>query len=122
MVATYNITGTIEINLPEEIIEKFNAAKSEVMKKKILELYFYNALWGCGLAGMNELSYDVDFDNVSIESDWNKYPGSIVDLDKNDPHGSPLGIWVDDVPTTQREVVENAMNEIANRKSNKKIN
>ncbi len=103
MVATFNITGTIKINLPEEIIEKFNATKPEVMKKQILEIYFHNALWGCGLAGFNELNYDVNFDNVSIESDWNKYPGSIVDLDKNDPIGSPLGIWVDDTPITQNE-------------------
>lgn len=120
MVATFNITGTIEINLPEEIIKKFNSQKSEVMKKKVLELYFYNALWGCGLAGLNELDYDVDFDNVSIVSDWNKYPGSIVDLDKNDPVGSPLGIWVDDTPTTQKEVVENTMNEIGNRKKQRR--
>lgn len=120
MVATFNITGTIEIDLPEEIIEKFNSQKSEAMKKHILEEYFYDVLWGCALAGNNELDYNVGFDNIEIESDWNKYSGSIVDLDENDPHGSPLGIFVENIPTTQTEVVENTMNEIGNRKTNKK--
>lgn len=120
MVATFNITGTIEIDLLEDVIEKFNSQKSEIMKKHVLEEYFHDVLWGCALAGKNELSYDVDFNNVSIESDWNKYPGSIVDLNKNNPYGSPLGICVDNTPTTQTEVVENTMNEIANRKTNKK--
>jgi hypothetical protein len=120
MVATFNITGSIEIDLPEDIIEKFNLQKSETMKKHVLMEYFYNALWGCSLAGKNELDYNVNFDNVEIETDWSKYPGSIVDLNKNDPHGSPLGICVDNTPTTQKEIVENTMKDIANRKSNKK--
>ena len=120
MIATFNITGSIEIDLPEEIIEKFNSQKSETMKKHVLEEYFHDALWGCALAGKNELDYDVDFNNVFIEKDWSKYTGSIVDLDKNDHLGCPLGIWVDNYPTTKKEVVENTMNEIGNRKSNKK--
>lgn len=120
MIAIFNVTGSIEIDLPEEIIKKFNSQKSETMKKHVLEEYFNDALCGCALAGKNELDYNVDFNNVFIESDWNKYPGSIIDLDKNNPHGSPLGIWVDDTPTTQKEVVENTLQEIANRKSNKK--
>lgn len=120
MVATFYITGSIEIDLPEEIIKKFNSQKSEAMKKHVLEEYFHDALWGCALAGKNEMDYNVDLSNVCIECDWRNYPGSIVDLDKNDPHGSPLGIYVDDIPTTTKEVVENTMNEIGKRKSNKK--
>ena len=120
MTATFNITGSIEIDLPEEIIEKFNSQKSETMKKHILEEYLHDALWGCALAGKHELDYNVDFTNVEIEKDWNKYPGSIVDLDRYDPHGSPLGIWVNDYLTTLKEETENILNEIVNRKSNKK--
>lgn len=115
MTAKFNITGSIEINLPEEIIEKFNSAKSEVMKKHVLELYFHNALWGCGLAGKNELDYDVDFNNVYIERDWDKYPGTICGLDINEL-GCPLAIWVDDYPTTNKEIIDNTIKEIANRK------
>lgn len=117
MVATFNITGSIEIDLPEEIIEKFNSQKSETMKKHVLEEYLHDALWGCALAGKHELDYNVDFTNVEIEKDWDKYPGSIVYLDL---HGSPLGIWVNDYPTTLKEETENTLNEIVNRKSNKK--
>ena len=76
--------------------------------------YFYKALDGCSLAGFNELDYNVDFGDVHIENDWNKYPGSIVDLDKNDPNGSPMGIFVDDTPITQIEVVENTMKILEN--------
>jgi len=120
MTATFNITGSIEIDLPKEIIKKFNSQKSETMKKHVLEEYFHDVLWGCALAGENELDYNVDFSNVIIEKDWNKYPESIVDLDKNDPYGSPLAIWVDNYPTTEMEIVENTMNEIGKRKANKK--
>ena len=96
----FNIKGSIEIDLPEEIIEKFNEQCLEVMKKRVLEEYFHDALWGCALSGKRELGYKVDFGNVEIEKDWNKYPGTICDLDRNDSHGSSLAIWVDNYPTT----------------------
>lgn len=120
MVATFNITGTIEIDLPEEIIEKFNSQKSETMKKHVLAEYFHDALWGCALAGKHELDYNVDFDDVLIDRNWDKYAGSIVDLDRNDPYGSPLGILIENIPTTQKELVDNTLEDIAKRKSNKK--
>ena len=100
MKAIFNIKGSIEIDLPEEIIDKFNEQRLEAGKKHVLEEYFHDALWGCNLAGKHELGYYVDFGNVEIEKDWNKYPGTICDLDRNDPHGSSLAIWVDNYPTT----------------------
>lgn len=44
MTATFNITGSIEIDLHEEIIEKFNSQKSDTMKKHVLEEYLHDAL------------------------------------------------------------------------------
>ena len=120
MTATFNIKGSIEIDLPEEIIEKFNSQRSETMKKCVLQKYFHDVLCGCALAGKHEFDYKVDFDNVEIENDWNKYAGSIVDFDKNNSNGSPLAIWVDNYPTTKKEIIESTIKEIGKRKTNKK--
>ena len=68
MTATFNIKGSIEIDLPEEIIEKFNSQRSETRKKRVLQKYFYDVLCGCALAANHEFGYKVDFDNVEIEN------------------------------------------------------
>ena len=36
MIVTFNIKGSIEIDLPEEIIEKLNEQRLEAMKKRVL--------------------------------------------------------------------------------------
>ena len=61
MKAIFNIKGSIEIDLPEEIIEKFNEQRLEAGKKHVLEEYFHDTLWGCSLAGKRELGYYIDF-------------------------------------------------------------
>lgn len=45
MKAIFNIKGSIEIDLPQEIIEKFNEQHLEAGKKHVLEEYFHDALW-----------------------------------------------------------------------------
>lgn len=120
MIVRYNITGSIEITLTNEEIFQYNKCHSETMKKAYLEEVLKERLSGCSLTAHHELDEDIDFDNVYIEKDWNKYPGSICDLDKNDPYGSPLGIFVENIPITYKEEIESSLNEIGNRKVNKK--
>lgn len=121
MVVTYHIEGTIELDLNKYDIQGLNGQKSESLKKAFLEEVLKKKLEGCALAGENELDINIDFSNVQVAKDWSKYPGSIVDLDKNDPVGSPLGIYIEDnIPTTYDEATTMAMIEIGRRKKNKK--
>ena len=41
MKAIFNIKGSIEIDLPEEIIDKFNEQRLEAGKKHVLKEYFH---------------------------------------------------------------------------------
>ena len=121
MVVTYHIEGTIEVDLSKEEIKELNTNKSETMKKAYLEKVLESKLKTCSMTAEHELDVKVDFDNVYIKKDWKQYPGSIVDLDRNDPYGSPLGIYIeDDIPTTYEEMIDNTMIEIGKRKKNKK--
>lgn len=120
MIATFNITGSIEINLVEEQIQKLNSIKSETLKKSYLEEILKEKLNWCSITMKHEHDDEIDFDNVEVEKDWNKYSGSICDLDKHDPCGSPLGIYVENIPTTVSEETEQMISEIGNRKKNKK--
>jgi len=118
MIVKYKVEGYIEVDLNEDEIRQFNEKKSETMKKAYLEEVLKYKLYNCSMTTEHEINDIINFDNIEIEKDWNKYPGTICDLDRNES-GSPLAIWTDNYPTTEQEIVENTMNEIGNRKIRK---
>ena len=120
MIVTYNIKGSIEIELTDEEIYQYNTKLSETSKKSYLEEVLKDRLIFCSQASKHEFDEVIDFDDVYVEKDWKKYGGSIVKLNRNDPYGSPLGIYVEDIPTTDKEEIESVLKEIGNRKINKK--
>ena len=120
MIVTYNIKGSIEIELTDEEIYQYNTRLSETSKKYYLEEVLKDRLTTCSHASKHEFDEVIDFDDVYIEKDWKKYGGNIVKLNRNDPYGSPLGIYVEDIPITDKEEIKSTLEEIANRKTNKK--
>ena len=120
MIARFNVTGFIEVDLSKEEIKELNQYKAETTKKAYLNDILRHKLNICSMTADHELNVKVDFENLYVEKDWNKYGGSIVDLDKNDPYGSPYGIYLENIPTTYVEEVESTIKDIGNRKKNKK--
>ena len=118
MVVTYHIEGTIEVDLSKEEIKELNSNKYETMKKAYLEKILESKLKTCSMTAEHELDVKVDFDNVYIKKDWDRYAGNMKA--KNEQYGSPLGISIEGISTTPYEEYENAMIEIGKRKKNKK--
>lgn len=116
MMVKYKIEGFIEVDLNDDEIRQLNGKKSETMKKAYLDEVLKYKLYNCSMTAEHELNDIVNFDDLNIVSDWNKYPGTICDMDRNEP-GSPLGIWVENYPSTNKEIVDNTMKEISERKS-----
>ena len=114
MIAKFKVEGEIEIELNNADIQRFIQFKSELMKKDFLEELFYKKLNDYSEIVRNEIDASVDFDNLFIVRDWDKYAGNM--RHKKEMYGSPLAITIENTPITNKEVVETTMNEIANRK------
>ena len=114
MIVKYKVEGTIEVDLNEDEIQEFNTHKSETMKKAYLEEVLKYKLYNCSMTAEHELDDIIDFENMHIIKDWDKYAGNM--RAKNEQYGSPLAITLDDFPTTSEEVLENTMEEIGERK------
>ena len=113
MIVKFKVEGEIEIDLNKEDIKNLETNKSETMKKAFLEELLYKKIAGCVLAGENELDINIDFNNLFVVNDW-KYAGNMKA--KNELYGSPLAITLDKFPTTDKEISENTMKEISERK------
>ena len=123
MIVTYNITGTIDITLTDEEKFQLDQKKTESCKKFYLEEVLENRLYNLELASSNEFNEHINFDNLYVESDWDKHAKKCKELiqdPKIDPYGSPLGIYVEDIPITELEELESTLHEISKRKFNKK--
>jgi len=118
MVVKYKVSGVIEIDLDKEEIKEFQTQQSETMKKEYLNELLHNRLRGCETTLEGELSQNINFDELYVESDWDRYAGNMKS--KNELYGSPLGISIEGISTTPYEEYENAMYEIGKRKRNKK--
>jgi len=114
MIVKYKVEGFIEVDLNDDEIRQLNEKKSETMKKAYLEEVLKYKLYNCSMTAEHELDDIVNFDDLFIARNWDKYAGNM--LSKNEMYGSPLGIWTDNYPTTNKEIVENTMKEIGKRK------
>ncbi len=114
MVIKYKVEGEIEIDLNKYQIEEFQSMHSETAKKAYLEKLFQEQLQWAAETLECELDRKINFDNLYITRDWDKYAGNMKA--KNEQYGSPLAITLDDFPTTDKEVVDNTMEEIGERK------
>lgn len=115
MVVKYKVEGIIEVDLDKEEIRELNTKQSETMKKAYLEEVLKYKLYNCSMTAEHELDDIVDFENLHIVKDWDKYAGNM--MTKNEQYGSPLAITLDDFPTTVKESSDKAMEEIAERKT-----
>ena len=115
MVVKYKVEGIIEVDLNEEEIRELNAKQSETGKKAYLEEVLKYKLYNCSMTAEHELDDIVDFENLYIVKDWDKYAGNMKA--KNEQYGSPLAITLDDFSTTVKESSDKAMEEIAERKT-----
>jgi hypothetical protein len=115
MVVKYKVEGIIEVDLDKEEIRELNTKQSETMKKAYLEEVLKYKLYNCSMTAEHELDDIVDFENLHIVKDWDKYAGNM--MAKNEQYGSPLAITLDDFPTTVKESSDKAMEEIAERKT-----
>lgn len=115
MVVKYKVEGIIEVDLDKEEIRELNTKQSETMKKAYLEEVLKYKLYNCSMTAEHELDDIVDFENLHIIKDWDKYAGNM--MAKNEQYGSPLAITLDDFPTTVKESSDKAMEEIAERKT-----
>ena len=114
MVVKYKVEGEIEIDLNKYQIKELQSQHSETMKKAYLEKLLQEQLHWSAETLECELDRKINFDNLYIAKDWNKYAGNM--RAKNEQYGSPLAITLDDFPTTSEEVLENTMEEISERK------
>lgn len=114
MVVKYKVEGEIEIDLNNYQIKELQGIRSETMKKEYLEKLFKEQLHLATETLECELDRKIDFENLNICCDWDKYAGNM--LAKNEKYGSPLAITLDNFPTTMEEEVDNTLKEIANRK------
>ena len=89
MVVKYKVEGTIEVDLNDDEIEEIESHKSETMKKAYLEQLY-------------------------ILRDWERFAGNMKA--KGELHGSPLAIFLEDIPTTEKEELNKSMEEIGKRK------
>lgn len=115
MVVKYKVEGIIEVDLDKDEIRELNTKQSETMKKAYLEEVLKYKLYNCSMTVEHELDDIVDFENLHIVKDWDKYAGNM--MAKNEQYGSPLAITLDDFPTTVKESSDKAMEEIAERKT-----
>jgi len=114
MIVKYKVEGFVEVDLNDDEIRQLNEKKSETMKKAYLREVLKYKLYNCSMTAEHEIDDVVNFDDLNIVSDWDKYAGNM--LSKNEMYGSPLGIWIDNYPTTNKEIVENTIKEIGKRK------
>lgn len=117
MIVKYKVFGTIEVDLNKNEIDELQSTYTETLKKAFLEQLLYEKFKTCEITAEHELGVKINFEDLFIENDWS-HAGNMKA--KNEPYGSPLAIYVEDIPTTESEVVEQAINEIGNRKRNKK--
>jgi len=114
MVVKYKVEGTIEVDLNDDELEELESHKTESMKKAYLEEVLKYKLYNCSMTAEHELDDKVNFDELFIARDWDKYAGNMKA--KNEQYGSPLGIFLEDIPTTKNEVLDKSMEEIGERK------
>lgn len=114
MIVKYKVEGEIEIDLNKYQIKELQSIHLESMKKAYLEKLFEEQLHWAAETLECELDRKINFDNLYIVRDWDKYAGNMKA--KNEQYGSPLAIALDDFPTTSKEVLENTMKEIGERK------
>ena len=114
MTVKFKVEGEIEIDLNKYQIKDLQSQHSETMKKAYLKKLFQEQLHWAAETLECELDRKINFDNLYISKDWDKYAGNM--LAKNEQHGSPLAITLDDFPTTAEEVADNTMKEIGERK------
>ena len=86
MIIKYKVSGVIEVDLDKEEIKKFQARQSETMKKEYLNELLHNRLRGCEATLEGELSQNINFDELYVESDWDRYAGNMKS--KNDQYGT----------------------------------
>jgi len=114
MVIKYKVEGEIEIDLNKYQIQELQYQHSETMKKAYLEKLLQEQLHWAAETLECELDRKINFDNLFVVSDWDKYAGNMKA--KNEQYGSPLAITLDNFPTTNEEVVNYTMKEIGERK------
>jgi hypothetical protein len=114
MVVKYKVEGTIEVDLNDDELDELKSHKTESMKKAYLKKILTEKLWSCSLTAEHELGDKVNFEELFITRDWDKYAGNMKA--KNEQYGSPLGIFLEDIPTTKNEVLDKSMEEIGERK------
>lgn len=114
MVVKYKVEGEIEIDLNKYQIKELQGIRSETMKKEYLERLFNEQLHWASETLECELDRKIDFENLFIVKDWDKYAGNM--RAKNEQYGSPLAITLDKFPTTKEEEINDTMQEIASRK------
>lgn len=114
MIVKYKVEGTIEVDLNDDELEELKSHKSETMKKAYLEQLLSEKLHTCSMTAEHELGDKVNFDELYILSDWDKYAGNMKA--KGELYGSPFAIFLEDIPTTKNEMLDKSMEEIGKRK------
>jgi len=114
MIVKYKVEGIIEVDLNDDELEELKSRKFETMKKAYLEQLLTDKLYICSLTAEHELGHKVNFEELFIARDWDKYAGNMKA--KNEQYGSPLGIFLEDIPTTKNEALDKSMKEIGERK------
>ena len=94
MTVKFKVEGEIEIDLNKYQIKDLQSQNSETMKKAYLKKLFQEQLHWAAETLECELDRKINFDNLYISKDWDKYAGNM--LAKNEQHGSPLAITLDD--------------------------
>lgn len=114
MIVTYKVEGNIEVDLNDDEIEELKSHKSETMKKAYLQQLLTEKLYICSMTAEHELGHKVNFEELFISSDWERFAGNMIA--KGELHGSPLAIFLEDIPTTKNEALDKSMEEIGKRK------
>lgn len=114
MVVKYKVEGTIEVDLNDDEIEELESHKSETMKKAYLEQLLTDKLYTCSLTARHEFEQKINFEELYVLHDWERFSGNMKD--KGELHGSPLAIFLEDIPTTKKEELNKSMEEIGKRK------
>ena len=114
MVVKYKVEGTIEVDLNDDEIAELESHKSETMKKAYLEQLLSDKLYTCSMTARVEFGYEINFEELHISRDWERFAGNMKA--KGELHGSPLAIFLEDIPTTEKEELNKSMQEIGKRK------
>ena len=61
-----------------------------------------------------EFGYEINFEELHILRDWERFAGNMKA--KGELYGSPLAIFLEDIPTTEKEELNKSMEEIGKRK------